>query len=57
MRRDLPSGTVTFLFTDVEGSTKLLTELGADAAVAEAWEQGRALTADEAVALALGYEP
>jgi len=28
-----------------------------DAAVAEAWEQGRALTADEAVALALGYEP
>jgi predicted ATPase/class 3 adenylate cyclase len=29
MRRDLPSGTVTFLFTDVEGSTKLLHELGA----------------------------
>jgi predicted ATPase/class 3 adenylate cyclase len=28
MRRDLPSGTVTFLFTDVEGSTKLLGELG-----------------------------
>ncbi len=28
MRRDLPSGTVTFLFTDVEGSTKLLRELG-----------------------------
>jgi predicted ATPase/class 3 adenylate cyclase len=26
--RDLPSGTVTFLFTDVEGSTKLLHELG-----------------------------
>jgi predicted ATPase len=26
----LPSGTVTFLFTDVEGSTKLLHELGAD---------------------------
>ena len=24
----LPSGTVTFLFTDVEGSTKLLHELG-----------------------------
>jgi class 3 adenylate cyclase len=24
VRRDLPSGTVTFLFTDVEGSTKLL---------------------------------
>jgi len=27
---DLPAGTVTFLFTDVEGSTKLLHELGAD---------------------------
>src|SRR5215218_10427613 len=26
----LPSGTVTFLFTDVEGSTKLLHELGAE---------------------------
>jgi predicted ATPase len=31
MRSDLPSGTVTFLFTDVEGSTKLLHELGAKA--------------------------
>jgi predicted ATPase/class 3 adenylate cyclase len=29
-RRDLPSGTVTLLFTDIEGSTKLLHELGAD---------------------------
>ena len=28
--RDLPAGTVTFLFTDIEGSTKLLHELGAD---------------------------
>jgi len=28
--RDLPSGTVTFLFTDVEGSTRLLQELGAE---------------------------
>ena len=27
----LPAGTVTFLFTDVEGSTKLLHEVGADA--------------------------
>ena len=26
--RDLPSGTVTFLFTDIEGSTRLLGELG-----------------------------
>ena len=31
VRPDLPSGTVTFLFTDVEGSTKLLLELGREA--------------------------
>jgi len=30
-RRGLPSGTVTFLFTDIEGSTRLLHSLGADA--------------------------
>jgi predicted ATPase/class 3 adenylate cyclase len=29
MRRTLPTGTVTFLFSDVEGSTRLLHELGA----------------------------
>lgn len=38
--RDLPAGTVTFLLTDVEGSTKLLHELGA---------------AEYAEALALGW--
>ena len=31
MRSDLPTGTVTFLFTDVEGSTKLLDEIGDEA--------------------------
>jgi class 3 adenylate cyclase len=31
MARDLPSGTVTFLFTDVAGSTRLLHELGTEA--------------------------
>jgi len=30
MRADLPAGTVTLLFTDVEGSTRLLHELGAE---------------------------
>ena len=31
MRADLPTGTVTFLFTDVEGSTRLLHTLGPEA--------------------------
>jgi predicted ATPase/class 3 adenylate cyclase len=38
MSRELPSGTVTFVFTDVEGSTRLLGELGEEgyaAALAE----------------------
>jgi predicted ATPase/class 3 adenylate cyclase len=42
MARNLPSGTVTFLFTDVEGSTKLLHELGA-AAYADALLEHRRL--------------
>ena len=40
--RELPTGTVTFLFTDIEGSTKLLQELGDDYAEALA-EHRRAL--------------
>jgi predicted ATPase/class 3 adenylate cyclase len=40
VRRDLPSGTVTFFFTDVEGSTRLLHELGA-AAYADALAEHR----------------
>jgi predicted ATPase/class 3 adenylate cyclase len=39
--RQLPSGTVTFLFTDIEGSTKLLYELGD--AYAEALAEHRRL--------------
>nr|MBA3332477.1 adenylate/guanylate cyclase domain-containing protein [Actinomycetota bacterium] len=42
MRSDLPRGTVTFLFTDVEGSTKLLHELGAEG-YAEALAEHRRL--------------
>jgi class 3 adenylate cyclase len=47
MRRDLPTGTVTFVFTDIEGSTRMLAELGSEqygevlsrhhAACREAW--------------------
>ena len=44
VRADLPSGTVTFLFTDVEGSTKLLDELGAEA-YAEALVEHRRVAA------------
>jgi predicted ATPase len=42
--RELPTGTVTFLFTDIEGSTRLLHELGAAYADALA-EHRRALRA------------
>ena len=31
MREELPSGTVTFVFTDIEGSTRLLDQLGGEA--------------------------
>src|SRR5947207_15462519 len=41
--RDLPSGTVSFLFTDVEGSTRLLHELGAQPYAAALAEHRRLL--------------
>ena len=58
---ELPVGTVTFVFTDVEGSTRLLHELGAEAyadALAEhrrvkGRATGRELSLDEAVEEAL----
>ena len=45
MRDDLPTGTVTFLFTDVEGSTKLLHDLG-PARYAEALAEHRQILRD-----------
>jgi predicted ATPase/class 3 adenylate cyclase len=43
VREDLPRGTVTFLFTDVEGSTRLLHELGAEEYAAALAEHRRAI--------------
>src|ERR671919_1202706 len=43
MRTELPSGTVTFLFTDVEGSTRLLHELGAESYAEALAEHRRAI--------------
>jgi class 3 adenylate cyclase len=40
----LPSGTVTFVFTDVVGSTKLLHELGAEAYADALTEHRRAVS-------------
>jgi len=45
VQRELPSGTVTFLFTDVEGSTRLLHELGVDR-YAEALDEHRRVIRD-----------
>jgi class 3 adenylate cyclase len=42
--RDLPTGTVTFVFTDVEGSTRLLQQLGADAYADALAQHRRALS-------------
>jgi len=45
VRRELPSGTVTFLFTDIEGSTKLLHQLG-PTAYADALAEHRRILRD-----------
>jgi predicted ATPase/class 3 adenylate cyclase len=47
--RELPSGTVTFLFTDVEGSTRLLHELGAEG-YAEALAEHRRIVREAFIA-------
>jgi predicted ATPase/class 3 adenylate cyclase len=54
VRADLPSGTVTFLFTDIEGSTRLLHALGPDAYADALAEHRRALR--EAFAVHGGVE-
>jgi predicted ATPase/class 3 adenylate cyclase len=46
--RELPTGTVTFLFTDVEGSTVLLDELGAER-YAEALDEHRGIVREALV--------
>jgi predicted ATPase/class 3 adenylate cyclase len=43
MRAELPTGTVTFLFTDIEGSTRLLHALGPDGYAEALAEHRRAL--------------
>jgi predicted ATPase/class 3 adenylate cyclase len=45
VRQALPAGTVTFLFTDVEGSTRLLRELGAEEYARALGEHRRVLRA------------
>jgi len=54
VRSELPNGTVTFLFTDVEGSTKLLHELGVELYASELSEHRRIVR--EACAHELGVE-
>src|SRR3954454_17067071 len=49
MRQDLPTGTVTFLFTDVEGSTRLLRQFGPER-YAEALADHRRVLRDAFVA-------
>ena len=46
MREDLPAGTVTFLFTDIEGSTRLLRAFGAEG-YAAALDDHRRVLRDE----------
>jgi hypothetical protein len=53
--RALPTGTVTFFVSDIEGSTRLLRELGreglGEADYAEAWAIGRATDPEQLLEL------
>ena len=58
-----PARTATFLFTDIEGSTRLLRELGdtyatllCGEAVAAARAEGRAMSTERAVEYALDWD-
>ncbi|HEY8744990.1 MAG TPA: hypothetical protein VIU62_18025 [Chloroflexota bacterium] len=60
---DLPTGTVTFLFTDVEGSTRLweqdpgaMRQALGDRAAGTAMAAGRLLSLEEALAVALAEQ-
>ena len=53
---DLPKGTVTFLFTDIEGSTELLRKLG-EVAFQCVWDSGQKMTMEETVIFALDDLP
>ena len=50
-KRELPSGTVTFLFSDIEGSTRLLEELGRGRYAAELQRHRSAVRQDVLFAL------
>ncbi|MGH2678327.1 MAG: adenylate/guanylate cyclase domain-containing protein, partial [Actinomycetota bacterium] len=50
----LPTGTVTFLFTDIEGSTRLLQELGPERY--ERLQDGHAVVLRKAIAAEQGTE-
>lgn len=48
----LPSGTVTFLFTDIEGSTQLWETRPEFQSL---WSEGRAMSMERAIELALNH--
>lgn len=54
--RQLPTGTVTFLLTDIEGSTQLWERAKAqldEAAWEKAWQEGEKMSIEQAIEYAL----